>query len=284
AATGAQVWTARHSEVDGAAASKVTFSHDGRRLYVVGLENGNVVGVSNGGVGLQGGHSPSLTVAYDATNGSELWATHYSGPAGDDGGFAVAISPDDAHVYVTGGGQSAAGDIATVSYSTALTSAGSLTSDWISPLGLTPTPRSDTAMTYDAARQQMLLFGGVSGGGGLAGLNNETWLLRSGSWTQAGPQHFPLGRQNPGIAYDAARQQVVMFGGYTASSIQFGDSNDTWIWNGNDWSQVAMSSPMNSLPSVREAPAMAYYPDASLTILFGGYSANGAQTSVLNDT
>ena len=113
-ATGNQVWSGRHSEVDGAAAAQVSFSHDGRRLYVAGLENGNVFVVGPA----QAGHAPALTVAYDAANGTEIWATHYSGPAGDEGNFGLVVSPDDAHVFVTGGGQSTAADIATLSYTT----------------------------------------------------------------------------------------------------------------------------------------------------------------------
>jgi PQQ-like domain/Dockerin type I domain len=118
AATGVQIWLARHSEIDGAAASRVAFSRDGARLYVSGLENGNVAGVGVGGTGVQEGHSPALAIAYDATTGTEIWATHYSGPAGDEGNFDLFISPDDAHIFVTGGGQSSAADIATLSFTT----------------------------------------------------------------------------------------------------------------------------------------------------------------------
>jgi hypothetical protein len=139
-------------------------------------------------------------------------------------------------------------------------------------------------MTYDVARQQVVLFGGVVGGGGLAGLNNETWLLEFGNWRQAGPQHFPLGRQNAGVAYDSAHQQVVLFGGYTAGSVQFADSNDTWTWNGMDWSQVSTSPLPGSAPSAREAPAMAYFPGLAEIILFGGLSSTGVQTGTQNDT
>ena len=117
--TGAQVWVARHSEVDGAATSRVAFSHDGHRLYIAGLQNGNVVGVGVGGGGVAGqAGTPALTVAYDATNGTELWATHYSGASGDEGNYGLAVSPDDAHVFVTGGGQTAGADIATLSFTT----------------------------------------------------------------------------------------------------------------------------------------------------------------------
>ena len=118
AATGAQVWAARHTEVDGAAASELRFSRDGRRLYVAGLQNGNVIGVGGGGVGGQVGHAPALTLAYEAPTGAEIWATHYSGPAGDEGNSGLAISPDGAHVFVTGGGQSQGADFATLSYTT----------------------------------------------------------------------------------------------------------------------------------------------------------------------
>jgi WD40 repeat protein len=282
AVSGNQLWVGRHAETDGAATSVVRFSHDGRRLYVAGLENGNVVGVGNNGVGVQAGHSPSLTVAYDAASGRELWATHYLGPAGDEGNSDLAVSPDDTYVFVTGGGQSSAADISTLAYATGALP--QLTSRWISPLGLTPTPRSDAAMTYDAARQQILLFGGAVGGGGLAGLNNETWLLNSGNWVQAGPQNFPYGRVNAGIAYDEIRQQVVLFGGYTASTIQFGDTNDTWTWNGDSWSQIAASATPGNTPAAREAPAMAYFRDSNLTILFGGISVTTNQSTVQGDT
>lgn len=118
AETGAEVWAARHSEPDGAAASQLQFSRDGRHLYVAGLENGNVVAVGGGPVGGQVGHAPALTIAYDAVAGTEVWATHYNGPGGDEGNSAIEVSSDGAHVFVAGGGQSQAADFATISYPT----------------------------------------------------------------------------------------------------------------------------------------------------------------------
>jgi outer membrane protein assembly factor BamB len=44
------------------------------------------------------------TVAFDATTGTEVWATTYDGPGhGPDGGIDVAVSPDSSSVFVTGG-------------------------------------------------------------------------------------------------------------------------------------------------------------------------------------
>ena len=42
------------------------------------------------------------TVAYDASLRHRAWAARYDGGHGDDGGEAVAVSPDGTRVYVTG--------------------------------------------------------------------------------------------------------------------------------------------------------------------------------------
>jgi hypothetical protein len=117
-ATGAEVWTARHGEPDGAAATAVTFAPDGATLFAAGLVNGNVVALGAQGVGGQVGHAPALTVAYGAGSGEELWSAHYLGPAGDEGASAVAVSPDGSRVVITGGGQGQEADVATLSYAT----------------------------------------------------------------------------------------------------------------------------------------------------------------------
>jgi hypothetical protein len=70
------------------------------------------------------GHAPALTVAYDAVAGTELWATHYSGPIGDEGNNAVVVNLDGTHAFVTGGGQSGNADFATLSYSTGAPASG----------------------------------------------------------------------------------------------------------------------------------------------------------------
>jgi hypothetical protein len=68
------------------------------------------------------------------------------------------------------------------------------------------------------------------------------------------------------MVYDAAHGQILLFGGLTFS----GDLNDTWIWDGSNWSQAAAA---NS-PSPRGWPAMAYDAAHHQVVLFGGYSAD----------
>ena len=72
-----------------------------------------------------------------------------------------------------------------------------------------PTARSRHAVAYDAARGQVVLFGGSGGSGFL----NETWVWDGTAWVQKFPATKPSGRNDFAMAYDAARGQVVLFGG-----------------------------------------------------------------------
>ena len=53
------------------------------------------------------------------------------------------------------------------------------------------------------------------------------------SWTELAPTTSPSVRSGAAMAFDAARGQVVLFGGYDPS---VGDVNETWVWNGATWS------------------------------------------------
>ena len=61
------------------------------------------------------------TVAYDADTGVQAWATTYDGPVGgQDIAHAIGVSPDSAHVYVTGtSDQLATTDYVTIAYDSA---------------------------------------------------------------------------------------------------------------------------------------------------------------------
>src|SRR5262245_23099562 len=82
------------------------------------------------------------------------------------------------------------------------------------------------------------------------------------SWT--GPLLVPKTSRHA-IAYDDARQVVVLFGG---TSVQEGTANrsDTWEWDGNRWNQ---RRPATS-PVARTFHAMAYDGARQRTVLFGG--------------
>lgn len=73
------------------------------------------------------------------------------------------------------------------------------------------------------------------------------------------------------MAYDAARDRVVLFSGASGGVLQ----TSTWEFNGSAWS---FSTPVVS-PSPRAGHAMAYDEVNQKTILFSGLSAAGYQTS-----
>ncbi len=84
------------------------------------------------------------------------------------------------------------------------------------------------------------------------------------------PSSIP-GRYLHGMAFDAARKRVVVFGGALG-----GLGSDTWTWDGTTWSQ---HTPYAS-PSARYRHAMAYDAARRRVVLFGGSDDVGA----LSDT
>jgi Galactose oxidase, central domain len=127
-------------------------------------------------------------------------------------------------------------------------------------------PLPDVLTAYDAATQEVLLFGLQEGG-------DQTWTWNGATWTEVFPSRNPPERTSATMAYDAANGTVVLFGGYGASGVL----NDTWTWNGSDWSE--QFPPVS--PSPRHDAAMAYDASTSDVVLFGGQSDNGM---LLNDT
>jgi hypothetical protein len=109
AATGAQRWAKRYNgpgNNDDRATSTVV-SPSGNTVYVTGHSTGKTTG------------QDYTTIAYNAATGAWQWGTSYSGPAGNDDARAVAVSPTNGRVFVTG---TSAGtsfeelDFATVAY------------------------------------------------------------------------------------------------------------------------------------------------------------------------
>ena len=91
-------------------------------------------------------------------------------------------------------------------------------------------------------------------------------FAQTSTWTQVGiGQPGPSARHSGGLAYDAERREVVLFGGKTGTP----DNNETWIWNGQTWAQrfPAVS------PNARHGFAMAYDRINKEVVLHGGYDA-----------
>lgn len=144
---------------------------------------------------------------------------------------------------------------------------------WFNPS--TPGTRCCFGMVFDPAVNSTLLFGGYGGP------NNpdlgDTWVLDEGGWFQLSPANSPPPRSGSGMAYDATTKTVVMFGGNARNG--GGDLNDTWIWNGTNWTQVF---PPVSPPARRwDTQGMAYHAPTGKVVLFGGVTSDG---TMLGDT
>jgi hypothetical protein len=117
-------------------------------------------------------------------------------------------------------------------------------------------------MAYDAARGQVVLFGGLPAGN----VSAETWTWDGHAWTQRHPAVNPPARQFASMVYDAARRVVVLFGGQAPAIL-----NDTWTWDGTTWTQQHPTR----RPTGRVASAMTYDGARARILLFGGDSGQG---------
>lgn len=66
--------------------------------------------------------------------------------------------------------------------------------------------------------------------------SGQTWLW-TGVWTRAHPGTSPPIVSSAASTYDAATGQVVMFGGAGTTSRATGLYDQTWTWNGSDWTR-----------------------------------------------
>ncbi|MCA8970584.1 MAG: hypothetical protein KDC95_12395 [Planctomycetes bacterium] len=115
-------------------------------------------------------------------------------------------------------------------------------------------------LTYDIARRVVVSFGSD------AEVNNDTHTFDGVTWTLRQPARRPAARFGSAVAYDAARQRVVLFGG--GSNPHLGD---TWEWDGTNWTELKPASS----PAARTSHSMAYDPIAKRVVLYGGRTSAG---------
>jgi hypothetical protein len=161
-----------------------------------------------------------------------------------------------------------------------------------------PSLRWYTAMAYDAHRGVTILFGGQSGLDPtfpyvFSADLNDTWEWNGSNWKKisstdpVGDGHPPV-RSGHAMAYDAARKQTVLFGGWwkfvpggtgLPGYVRHGD---TWVFDGESWKQEGLSG---AGPSKRDMHAMAYDEERGVVVLFGGYTfVFGSPVQSFSDT
>ncbi len=149
-------------------------------------------------------------------------------------------------------------------------------SDIVPSTAAHPTARSLAGAVYGPAEQRLLLFGGaLPGGFGAGSISlNDTWqfdLLLPGLevWNQFSPQTTPLDRAQQAVAFDTARNRMVIFGGlhYMAADPFFLGLNDTWAFDGVTWKNLASAGPR---PIARRGAAGVYDAVNDRFVIFGG--------------
>ncbi len=135
-----------------------------------------------------------------------------------------------------------------------------------------PSARASHGLAYDSTRRVLVLYGGDFG-------LQDTWEFANGTWTQKYPSPTAGSREDFGMAFDASRGKVVVFGGYDRGGAQSYPTS-TWDWNGTSWSQAVIASP----PPNRMYGSMAYHASQRQVFLVGGdtetLSFDGTQWTV----
>lgn len=173
------------------------------------------------------------------------------------------------------------------------------------PLG----PRTARAIAWDPDEGRLVVFGGFAwaseapehGGwspcpssarsletqGEQACVLADTWVFRNGAWTDicGGPDSGPCGpgfRRTATMAYDEARDEIVLFGGtamFCGSDVPRcpldphwpGRYGDTWVLSGDEWEQrCGPDMERDCGPALRHGAATVWDPIRGRVLLFSG--------------
>ena len=138
--------------------------------------------------------------------------------------------------------------------------------------GIGPRVRNLAGAAFDAARRELVLFGGIRP----REPQDDMWGWKDGTWrriadSSVGPRDHHV------MSYDSHRERVVLFGG-TGARPEGAERRlspvDTWEWDGKRWTQVAAVG-----PSSRGRSAMVYDEKRREMVLFGG-----GGSEILGDT
>jgi hypothetical protein len=130
---------------------------------------------------------------------------------------------------------------------------------WTQKQDIGPSGRTSASLTFDSARQRVILFGGDPGGSPVA----DTWAWENSLWTQVADTG-PSPRRGASLVDETANGRVMLFGGGSGVDVL----GDTWVCADGDWTQVADTG-----PAPRVHHGMAYDAVRQRVVLFGGQAA-----------
>lgn len=131
-----------------------------------------------------------------------------------------------------------------------------------------PSARYGAMMTFDSARNKLVLVGGTHGGGTYAETYEFDIATQTWSAELAGAITNPGGVSDGAMAFDPVRNVCILVGGLVGA---FG-TYQVWTWNGSIW---VTYNPVTH-PSERVGNSLAWDTTTGTMILFGGYNPSGA--------
>src|SRR5438309_1503729 len=100
--------------------------------------------------------------------------------------------------------------------------------------GIWPPALCIPSLAGDSVRHQLVLFGGNLGTG-VSPPPADTWAYAGNAWSRLSPNQSPPARYDAPMVYDTDHHVMVLFGGQGLTQGQTGPLNDTWIWDGSNW-------------------------------------------------
>lgn len=119
-------------------------------------------------------------------------------------------------------------------------------------LVIAPPGRDGPAMTYDAKRAEVVMFGGSD--------SSDTWLWNGTRWMPL-ETIGPSARMNAAMVYDVARDTIVLFGGESVT----GPSDETWELRGTIWTKLATATHPPA-PAISTRAALVYDPGRGVVV------------------
>jgi hypothetical protein len=121
-----------------------------------------------------------------------------------------------------------------------------------------PPPNCDAPLAaFDTDRSKLIMACWPT-----TGLDVEMWEFDGTAFKAiATTKKKPEARRQAAMVYDQNLKKIVYFGGYDGQNFR----DDTWTWNGTDWTQVTKNKPPN-----RSLHAMWYDPLQKRTLMYGG--------------
>ena len=139
-----------------------------------------------------------------------------------------------------------------------------------------PSPRLLPAMAFDSVHNQTVLFGGSD----VSGRTADTWTWDGTNWSQLLTATQPYARFSATMAFDSQRGRTVLFGGDHIQPFALGDSNDTWDWDGAQWTRDWTAG----APAIRSGQVMSFDSRRDRVVMFGGENASTSPATLYGDT